>query len=239
MAGHIIPPSLLGGTLDACDPYATPYAAGDVAAARAEMASSAYDRDGVCDAAECRGVVAIVDEDGAYPAQAEILARSWREIGIELDIRTGDRNLFVYDGCLDPSLHWGVCPSLSWASDYPDAATFGIPLLDGSATGPSACCNFSLLGAAGPFLDDHGYAASTVPDVEEGLSACSGAPVGDERIACWATLDRTVMQDIVPVIPWLFAADVDVVSARLVHYRYDLATGVVALDHVAVAAAGA
>ena len=236
IAGHIIPPALLGGSLDAWDPYPTPNSAGDVTAAQTEMARSAYDRDrdGTCDVAECEGVLTIVDRAPPYPEQAEIIARSWRQIGIELDVRTGDRNVFVSTQCVDPSRHPGVCPSLSWETDYPDAATFGLPLLEGSAIGPAACCNFSLLGAPAALLQDHGYATTDVPSVDRELSACSSAPVGDERVTCWSALDRTVMEDILPLIPWMFAADVDVVSQRVLNHTFDGATGMVAIDHLAV-----
>ena len=71
-----------------------------------------------------------------------------------------------------------------------------------------------------------GQLAAEIPSLD--------TPVGDERVTCWSALDRTVMEDIVPLIPWMFAADVDVVSQRVLNHTFDGATGMVAIDHLAV-----
>jgi len=60
-AGHIFPDALLNNLLVDYDPYASPEDGGDIEAAKGEMSSSKYDTDGdgVCDADECKGVVAL------------------------------------------------------------------------------------------------------------------------------------------------------------------------------------
>ena len=60
--------SLQDNLLADYDPYATPNSAGDVTAAQAEIAQSAYDTDGdgVCDAPECSNILAATDEADPY-----------------------------------------------------------------------------------------------------------------------------------------------------------------------------
>jgi len=241
IAGHMIVPSLLGGQLADYDPYATPNGAGDVEKAKAEMAQSKYDtnQDGVCDAPECKGVLTITDSADPYPAQNAILVDSAKKIGIELDVRSGDRYTFMYEKCLDPASHWALCPSVGWFKDYPDAVTFGPPLFGSAAIGPGGCCNYSLVGMSSGDLKKFGYTVTQVPNIDDQLATCGSTPVGEERITCWADIDKTIMEDVVPVIPWLFDKDVDLVGDRIVNYTYDQSAGLMSLDHVALAGGGA
>src|SRR5439155_14679363 len=61
VATHLAPDGLEGNLLLDFDPFATPGHHGDLAAARAEMAKSRYDRDhnGICDGPACHGIRAI------------------------------------------------------------------------------------------------------------------------------------------------------------------------------------
>jgi peptide/nickel transport system substrate-binding protein len=241
IAGHIIIPSLLGGELANYDPYATPNGAGDIQAAKAEMKQSKYDTngDGICDAPECKGVLTITDSADPYPAQNAILVASAKSIGLELDVRSGDRYTFMYDKCLDPTSHWALCPSVGWFKDYPDAVTFGPPLFGSVAIGPSGCCNYSLVGASPELLRKDGYTVTSVPNVDDQLAKCAATPVGPDRFACWAGVDQYLMEQVVPVIPFLFDHDVDLVGDRIVNYTYDQSAGGMSLDHVALAGGGA
>jgi ABC-type transport system substrate-binding protein len=237
----MIVPSLLGGELEGYDPYQTPNNAGDVDAAKEEMKQSAYDSDGdgICDAPECSGILTIADSADPYPAQDAIIVDSAKKIGLELDVRSGDRYTFMYDKCQDPSVHWGVCPSTAWFKDYPDAVTFGPPLFSSVGIGPAGCCNYSLVGAPSDLLKENGYSVTEVDSVDDQMAECGAMPVGDERISCWAEVDRTIMEDIVPVIPFLFDSDVDVIGDRIVNYTYDQASGLMAPEQVALAGGGA
>jgi peptide/nickel transport system substrate-binding protein len=240
IAGHFIIPSLLGGELEGYDPYATPNSAGDVEAAMEEMKQSAYDsdQDGICDDPVCEGILTPTDSADPYPAQNPIIVDAAKKIGLELDVRSGDRYTFMYDKCLDPASHWGVCPSVGWFKDFPDAVTWG-PLFTSASIGPAGCCNYSLVGASPDFLKENGYTVTDVPSVDDQFSECAATPVGAERYTCFAELDRTIMEDIVPVIPFLFDNDVDLVGDRLVNYTYDQSAGLMSLDHVALAGGGA
>jgi peptide/nickel transport system substrate-binding protein len=241
IAGHMIVPSLLGGQLSTYDPYASPNGAGDLNAAKAEMAQSKYDtnQDGVCDAPECSGLLTITDSADPYPAQNAIIVDSAKKIGLQLDVRSGDRYTFMYDKCLDPTSHWALCPSVGWFKDYPDAVTFGPPLFGSAAIGPGGCCNYSLVGASPAVLKKAGYSVTDVPNVDDQLAQCASMPIGTARITCWANMDKSIMETVVPVIPWLFDKDVDLVGDRLTNYTYDQSAGLMSLDHVALAGGGA
>jgi hypothetical protein len=60
--------------------------------------------------------------------------------------------------------------------------------------------------------------------------------VGDERTTCWAELDKMLMEEIVPWVPYLFDNNVDVISARINNYSFDQFAGIAAWDQLAIAA---
>jgi peptide/nickel transport system substrate-binding protein len=244
LAGHAIPNSLLvgaevnGAPIEEYDPYATPNGQGDVEAAKAEMAQSKYDSDGdgVCDAPECENVLMIADQEDPYPDQNAIIVDNAEQIGITFDVRSGDRYTFMYDTCDDPGAQWGLCPSPGWFKDYSDAYTFGFPLFHSTAIGSA---NYSLVGASTELLKKNGYATTEVPSADEAIDACTLEPVGESRIQCWAGVDQTIMEEIVPWVPWLFDNDVDISGPRIVNYTNDAMSGLMAWDSVALAGGGA
>jgi peptide/nickel transport system substrate-binding protein len=238
IANHTIPDTLLDFQLQDYNPYPSPNSQGDIEAAKAEMQQSAYDSDGdgVCDAPECEDVLLIADREDPYPDQNAIIVDGAEQIGITFDVREGDRYTFMYDICDDPTAGWGLCPSPGWFKDYPDAASFGLPLFDSSAIESS---NYSLLGATPEDLQDWGYSVSEVPSVDAKVDECLALPVGDERITCWAELDQDVMEDAVPWIPFLFDNDVDLAGPRIQNYTYDSSAGLMSLDQIWLAEGGA
>ena len=244
IAGHFIPNSLLAGaTLDGApieeyDPYATEGGAGDVEAAKAEMAQSKYDSDGdgVCDAPECQKVLMVTDQEDPYPDQNAIIDAGAKELGIELDIRSGDRYTLMYDTCDDPGAHAAICPSLGWFKDYADAITFALPLFHSSGVGST---NYTLVGATPELLKKEGYTVTEVPTTDPKLDECAATPVGEERIQCWAEWDQQVMEETASVIPWLFDNDVDIAGPRIVGYVKDAMSGLMSLEQIALAGGGA
>ena len=236
LAGHIMVNSLEGNLLVDYDPYATPNGRGDVDAAKAEMAQSAYDADGdgVCDDPVCDGVITIMDESDPYPDQTALLQQSLEPLGITLNTQSFERTT-MYSKCEDPNNHWGLCPSVSWGKDYPDGFTFGPPLFWQDAIGPESCCNDTMVGITPEMLEERGYDGTIpVPSAEEQIDTCI-ALSGDERIQCWADLDTYLMEEVVPWVPYLFDNNVVIVSARVVGWSFDQFAGLPALDRIALA----
>ncbi len=234
IAGHIITDGLTGNLLVDFDPYATPNSAGDIAAAQAAMAESAYDSDGdgVCDDPVCDGVLAITDEAAPYSDQAALITQNLEPLGITLDVKAFERTT-MYNRCLDPDTHMAICLAPGWGKDFPDAFTFGPPLFGSAAIFPS-CCNRSLVGAPADLLSEAGYDVTEVPNVDEQMAACQALPAGDERVACWADIDTLLMEEVVPFVPYLFDNNVDVISQRIVNYSFDQFAGLAAWDQLAI-----
>jgi peptide/nickel transport system substrate-binding protein len=236
LAGHIMVNSLQGDQLKDYDPYPTPNGRGDVTAAKAAMAASAYDTDGdgVCDDQSCQGIVTIIDEADPYPKQTALLQQTLEPLGITLDVKTFERTT-MYSMCEDPNSHWALCPSVSWGKDYPDGFTFGPPLFSQDAIGPESCCNDPMVGATPDILRGRGYDPSIpIPSAEEQIDECIPLS-GDQRLECWAQLDRYLMEDVVPWVPYLFDNNVVVVSDRVVAWSFDQFAGLPAIDRIALA----
>jgi ABC-type transport system substrate-binding protein len=180
------------------------------------------------------GVLTIIDESDPYPKQAALLTQSLEPIGITLDVKTFERTT-MYSKCEDPNSHWALCPSVSWGKDYPDGFTFGPPLFSRSAIGPESCCNDPMVGATPDILRGRGYDPSIeIPSAEEQIDTCIPLS-GDARLECWAQLDRHLMEEVVPWVPYLFDNKVVVVSQRVVGWSFDQFAGLPALDRIALA----
>jgi peptide/nickel transport system substrate-binding protein len=236
LAGHIMVNSLQGDELKDYDPYPSPNGQGDLTAAKEAMAASKYDTDGdgVCDDPSCEGIVTIIDEADPYPNQTALLQQSLEPLGITLDVKTFERTT-MYAKCEDPNSKWQLCPSVSWGKDYPDGFTFGPPLFSQDAIGPESCCNDPMVGITPEMLQERGYDPSTViPSAEDQIDACIPLS-GDERLSCWADLDRYLMEDVTPWIPYLFDNNVVVVSDRIVACSFDQFAGLPAIDRLALA----
>src|SRR5215212_3193957 len=235
LAGHIMVNALEGNALQSYDPYATPNGRGDLEAAKAEIAQSAYDSDadGVCDDPSCQGIVTIIDEADPYPDQTALLAQSVEPLGLSLDVKTFERTT-MYAKCEDPTTQWQLCPSTSWGKDYPDGYTFGPPLFSQAAIGPESCCNDPMIGITSEMLKERGYTGSEqIPSAEDQIDACIPQS-GDERLQCWADLDTYLMEDVVPWVPYLFDNNVVVTSSRVVNWSFDQFAGLPAIDRIAV-----
>jgi peptide/nickel transport system substrate-binding protein len=243
-AGHAVPNSLLAGAtvdgtpIEQYDPYETPNAQGDVQAAQDEMRQSKYDSngDGMCDDPSCENVLLIADQEAPYPDQNAVIEDSASQIGITFDVREGDRYTFMYDTCDDPSAQWGLCPSVGWFADYADANTFGLPLFHSSGIGSA---NYSLLGASPDVLQENDYEVTEVPTADPQIEACQEEPIGDSRNQCWAEVSQYVMEEAVPIIPWIQDNDVRIAGPRIVEYIADPAMGLIALDQVSLVGGGA
>ncbi len=238
--GHIIDDSLLGGMLADYDPYGTPDQTGDVEAAKEAMRESRYDTDGdgVCDAPECEDVVVVNDEADPYPALARVIRQNFEEIGISLDIGQFEFGTFI-ERCEHPAEHVAMCLALGWGADYADATTFAEPLFGSGSIAPESCCNTSLVGMPEELAEEYGYDVTDVPSVDDKIEECDALPLGEDRLRCWAELDQTLMEDIVPFVPYAASNDAYILGERIVHYKYDQFASVPALDQISLAGGGA
>jgi peptide/nickel transport system substrate-binding protein len=232
IAGHIVPDSLTSNLLLDYDPYATPGHRGDVAAARAEMTRSGYDRDGDgrCDGAACSGAVALAFEDDRWAEQAIVVRDNLEEIGIEVDLQLLDQEK-VFGKLLDPTSKVALGIGIAWARDFINGSNFFIPLFDGASI--AGGINISLLGATREQLREWGYDVRSVPSIDDKIQECLPL-VGIEQVQCWAEADQLLMEEVVPWVPYLSESYVRTVSDRVESYSFDQFTGSPALERIAL-----
>jgi peptide/nickel transport system substrate-binding protein len=229
--GHIVPDSLTSNLLLEYDPYSAPGHRGDVAAARAEMARSAYDRDGDgrCDGPSCTGVVALAFEPQQWREQAEVVRDNLQQIGIGLDLRFAIRDAY-FAQLFDPTSKVGLGITAAWAKDFINGSTFFIPLFDRANLGNT---NASLLGATPKQLEEWGYDVTSVPNIDDKIHECIPL-VGNEQVQCWAEADQLLMEEVVPWVPYLSQSYVRTVSDRVASYSFDQSTVSPALERIAL-----
>ena len=231
-AGHVFPDGLLDNALQTYDRYATANEGGDLDKAKAEMAQSKYaGPDGLCDAPECKNVLALTPTAELAPKVATFWKEGFAPLGITLELRSS-RGSSARTRCGIPSGRVPLCLWVNWAQGYPDAYTFGEPLFSSAGLYPS-CCNYGVLGATQAQLSRWGYPVSSVPDLDERLARCEAIEVGPGRIACWGDLDRYLMEQVVSWVPVMNPNEGTIVSSHVTNFSFDQFGQIAALDHVA------
>jgi len=239
IATHYTPDSLLGGLLEDYDYYATPNNAGadspeGLASAKEEMKQSKYDtdQDGICDAPECEGVLAVGVVGTEAEAADALIASNLEKIGIKLDLKSLE-NASAYKQIWDPEAHVALAMFTGWLMDYPDPYTFqwftnyGPNILD------SYNSNFSLIGATPEQLKGYGYDITTVPGMNEKIDECI-ALAGDERVQCWADADKMLNEEVAAYVPLIISQNVNIVSSCVTNYQWSVFDSGTAFDQVAL-----
>jgi len=244
IATHMIIPSLEGDALGDYDPFPSPNHAGDLEAAKAEMANSKYDTDGdgICDAPECENVLFVTDEASPYAEQAALVQDNLEPLGITLDVKAFERST-MYNKYFNPKEHVPFGGGAGWFKDYADAYTFVYPLFYGPNILDAGNTNYPMLGADPDQLRKYGYTqefgVTEVPSIDEQAEECFAAVDPAERTPCFAEVDRILSEEIAAYVPFLFDNDVTIVSTRTQNYVYSGFDSLMALDQVALANGGA
>lgn len=219
-ATHLTPDDLEGDLLADYDPYPT-----SLERARQEMALSRYDtdHDGLCDAPECGGVLALAHGNASL-ALAEVAA-SLEGIGISLRLEVDHGQYFDAREQVPLAM-------FALAYDYPNAYTVFESTFSSSSITDGF--NTSLVGAAPSQLRRWGYEVTTVPSADDRIDRCT-AMVGGDQTECWVELDRYLMEDMVPWVPCIATLSTDVVSRRVATYSAATLTRIgLALDRIAL-----
>jgi peptide/nickel transport system substrate-binding protein len=234
-ASHAIPNSMLPGLKDYV-PYGNADGSPDLEAAKAEMAQSKYDtnHDGMCDADACKDVLAVIDQTDPFPKMAALVQQNAQAIGIGLNLKQFQTTT-QYTKCEDATQHIPTCPSEGWYADFADPYAFVTGLFSTVSLTPS-CCNDSLMGATLDQLKKWKYDNATAANAgaEDQLNQCLPTPPGDERNACYETVDKFLMENVVPWIPYRFANQVGVTSPRVLNYHMNASSGWISLSLVAL-----
>lgn len=229
IATHILPDAMLGGELEGYEPYPS----NDVEAAKAEMAKSRYDTDGdgLCDADACQDVIDISANVSTPRAMEPVVEQSLAEIGIDLETREVS-DPFAAIQTVRKNIPFSLVPS--WSKDFADPSTYA-PLFSSGSIIPKGNVNYSLVGLTPELAREVGATGtvSGIPSVDGEIERCARLLDAD-RIACWADLDRWLMEEVVPWVPYLDRTNVDVVGPAVAQYGYDQFTTITAYSHVAV-----
>jgi peptide/nickel transport system substrate-binding protein len=237
LATHVIPDFLTGGhpTSAEYDPYATPEHHGDVNAAREEMSASSYDSDGdgLCDSSDCENVYAISwppFRGPQWPKINQILIDDLAKIGIQLDLHE-DTNA---DAVYQVAKAVPITPLGSLFTWFPDPFH---QMKDETTTAAIDCNynrNFSLIGATPETKEECGVSIGdfeNVPSVDDDLAGCRPL-VGEERNECWRRFDRTLMEEVVPWVPYRWEKVFRITGGRIADYEFDQAHDEMSLAHI-------
>jgi peptide/nickel transport system substrate-binding protein len=234
-ATHILPPTMSPSELEGYDPYPSPDFSGDEEAAKAEMAQSKYDtdQDGTCDAPECKGVLNIMGNTERDKSMVPVMESSLGKIGITMTTRNIDD---PYQFIFTPKEQTPMSGTAGWGKDYADAFTYYLYLFDGRVITPDFSYNEPLVGLTEKQAKDMGidYPEGGVPSVNDGIDECIAIADDAERTTCWGNLDKTIMEEVVPWIPWLWRNYTNTISSAVSNWDFDQATGMQAWQNVAV-----
>jgi peptide/nickel transport system substrate-binding protein len=234
IATHIVPPVLYNNGLAEYNPYETANNAGDVSKAAAEMKQSKYDpgKTGKCTASACKGVLTIADTRSVDKTMIPILVEDAAKIGLTLTVRSING---AYTTIQTPSKNIPLAERPSWGKDYADPYTFFAELFDSRAIIKSGNTNYSLVGVTPAQAKKVGATGdlSNVPSVDADIDACS-AKLGSARTTCWENLDKKLMEQVVPWVPYLWPNNVFIIGPNVTHWNYDQFTDGPAYSSVSV-----
>jgi ABC-type transport system substrate-binding protein len=225
---------MLNDALVDYDPYPSEGFAGDVDAAKEFMKQSKYDtdKDGICDAPECKDVLYLTATDRLRQDMVPPTQASLEQIGITLQVRAVED---AYTPIQTVNENIPISGRAGWGKDYPDASTFMV-LFDSRNIIPTGNVNYSLIGATCEQLQKiDGWEGNCegLPSVDADIDVCS-ALQGDERMTCYVDLDKKLMEEVVPWVPYLDANANFITSPNVTQWSFDQFATSIGYGHVAV-----
>jgi peptide/nickel transport system substrate-binding protein len=217
---HTLPESLL--SIPDYFPFQQPPFAGDVEAAKAEMAQSKYDtnKDGTCDAAPCKEVINVNRNFAPWSTMSPIIEQSAAQIGITIETRELSRSA-VNDASSTTSRKIPFSSGNGWGKDFADPVTF-FAIYDGRNIIPSGNTAFSLVGVTKDREKELGITIPPggVPSIDADIDRC--VPLqGQERTDCWTALDKKLTEQIVPQVGLVDSNSVELLGPAVTQFDFD------------------
>jgi peptide/nickel transport system substrate-binding protein len=234
VANHIVPDTLFNNQLSEYAPYKSAGDHGSLAKAKAAMKGSKYDtnNDGMCDVSACHNVLLVIDTRAVDQKMAPVLEQDAKKIGITFTVRTING---AYPTLQTPSKNVAISERPGWGKDYADALTFFTPLFDGRTIIPNGNTNYSLVGITPgqcKTLQVEGN-CSGVPNVNSKLDTCSKL-IAQSRLTCYENLDKYLMSNVVPWVPYMWSYVTRITSSSVTHYQFDQFPTTPAYSQIAV-----
>jgi peptide/nickel transport system substrate-binding protein len=232
---HIAPPAMYNNGLAEYDPYATPNFSGDVAKAQAEMKKSKYSKgSGTCSASACKGVLMVADTRAVDNRMVPVIQADAKKIGITFSVRSING---AYTTIQTTNKNVPISERPGWGKDYADPYTFFGELFDSRALIPSGNTNYSLVGITPQINTEKKLGVkgnlNNIPSVNSDIDNCQ-AKLGNARTTCWENLDKKLMTQVVPWVPYLFANVATILGPKVTHWSYDQFSDTTAYSQVAV-----
>jgi ABC-type transport system substrate-binding protein len=154
------------------------------------------------------------------------------QIGIKLTAREFED---AYPVIQDATRGVPVSAVPGWGKDYADASTFMV-LFDSASILPQGNVNYSLVGITPEMAEEMKIpgTADNIPSVDDQIKACNETVDADERNVCFQDVDKELMENVVPWVPYLDATNVDILGPAVSKYDYDQFSGEAAFSRVAV-----
>ena len=236
IATHIVPPVLYNNGLAEYDPYSTPNNAGDRAKAAAEMKQSKYDpgKTGKCTASACKGVL----HDRGHPRRRQPRwSRSSQadaaKIGITFTVRSING---AYPTIQTPSknIPFSRAPGVGQGLRRPVHVLRRAVRLEGDHQAGNT--NYSLVGITPAISARRSARRATSPTSRASTpTSTPAAPSSAQaRTTCWENLDKKLMTQVVPWVPYLWPNNVFIVGPNVTHWNYDQFTDGPAYSSVSV-----
>lgn len=224
IATHIVPPFVFHGQMPTSyDPYATPGEAGSLEKAMAEMKLSKYDpnQDGKCDVAACKNLVLVNQNISPWTTMEPFVVQDLAKIGIDVkprELETGAA--YNTDGVIANNIP--ISMNANWAYDYVDAYTYLSPMFNSSSISANGNPNTSLTGLTPSIAARFGitYPAGGVPSIDDKIANCE-AQTGVERATCWVNVDKYLMEEVVPLVPYLWSNVIVITGSDVTHFEAD------------------
>ena len=233
IAQHIVPDTMFDNELEDYAPYKTDGDAGDLEKAKEEMRQSKYDtnQDGICDAPECKNVLHVTRNTDVWVNMVPVTEASARKIGIELTTREFEDSYTVIQTV---KRQVPISSTPGWGKDFADPSTFMV-LFDSRSIIPEGNVNYSLVGLSPEQATEVGAKGTIegIPSIDDDIDRCNEL-TGDERQTCWQDLDKKIMEEIVPWVPYLDANADNVVSDAVTHYEFDQSFTTPAYSKIAI-----
>ena len=233
IAQHIVPDTMFNDELSDYAPYATEGDAGDLEKAKEEMKQSKYDtdQDGICDAPECKNILHVTRNTDVWVNMVPVIEQAAAKIGLQLKTREFEDSYTIIQTV---KRQVPISTTPGWGKDYADPSTFMV-LFDSASILPEGNVNYSLVGLTPEQAEKIGAQGTVegIPSVDEDIANCTEL-LDDERLQCWMDLDKKLMEEVVPWVPYLDQYADFVISDGVTKWEFDQFAGDPAWAHLAV-----